>query len=104
MEILHVFRDALAALASPLRRLLGGKRGAGEGPERFILEEAVVTVAVAPGLAGRAELCGPGAAAELPVRAAAANLAFARGSRVRIIDYREGSFLVEAADEAHLVR
>jgi hypothetical protein len=73
--------------------------------EAILLEEAIVTEPVAPGLEGKAEIRRPGAGSlTLRVRAADASQAFARGSKVRVIDLREGLGIIEGADEEHLVR
>jgi hypothetical protein len=40
----------------------------------------------------------------LRVRATDASHAFARGTRVRVIDCRDGCYFIENADEEHLVR
>jgi hypothetical protein len=73
--------------------------------EALLLEEAVVTEPIAPGLEGKAELRKPGARPlPLRVRAADPSQVFARGSRVRVIDLREGCCIIESADEVHLVR
>jgi len=94
---------AIAILARSLRRFLRRDLDSSFKPEDFILEEAQVTVSVAPGLMGKAEVRKYGAASEIYIRATAGDLAFPRGSRVRIIDYRDDCYLVEAADEQHIV-
>ena len=82
-----------------------GERGALPRAEALLLEEAVVTEPIAPGLEGRAELRKPGAK-PLPLRVRAGDpyQVFARGSRVRVIDLREGCCIIENADQVHLVR
>jgi hypothetical protein len=72
-------------------------------PEDLILEEAVVTVPLAPGMMGKAELRKSGMVVEIQVKAVDGDQAFARGSRVRVIDYRNECYLVEPSDEEHLV-
>ncbi len=73
-------------------------------PQALLLEEATVTEPIGPGLEGRAEIRkGGGEALTLRVRATDAGQAFARGARVRIIDFREGCCFIESADEEHLV-
>lgn len=94
---------AIAILARSLRRFMRRDLDSSFKPEDFILEEAQITVSIAPGLMGKAEVRKYGAASEIYVRAKAGDLAFPRGSRVRIIDYRDDCYLVEAADEQHLV-
>jgi hypothetical protein len=94
---------AIAAIAFLVRKLTRRDHDSSFTPEEFILEEAVVTVPVAPGLKGKAELQKYGAAIELYITALDGDQAFARGSRVRIIDFLENCYLVESADEEHLV-
>lgn len=89
-------------------------RASAERPEALILEEAELIDALAPGLAGRARLLGrrhgsaatgmAGRGIRVQVRGADPAQAFASGSRVRLIDWSDGVFLVEAADAEHLVR
>jgi membrane protein implicated in regulation of membrane protease activity len=73
--------------------------------EAVLLEEAVVTEPVVPGLEGRATLCRP-EVQDLPikVRATDTSQAFARGDRVRIIDVSGGVCIVESADQEHWAR
>lgn len=74
-------------------------------PEALLLEEAVVTEPIAPGMEGKAELRRHGSKPlSLRARAMGSDQAFARGAKVRVIDYREGCCYVENADEVHLVR
>jgi hypothetical protein len=99
---------AALALALALFLALRARRPA-EAPssptEAILLQEAIVTEPVAPGLEGRAEIRRPGAGPlPLRIRAADASQAFARGSKVRVIDLREGLGIIEGADEEHLVR
>jgi hypothetical protein len=102
---------AFAALAAALilvlalRALAGSRRVRPCVSEAVLLEEAVVTEPVAPGLEGKAEVRKRGAdPLQLRVRASDAAQVFARGSKVRVIDLRDGLGIVEAADEEHLVR
>ena len=107
-EYLVLVLLAAGALLTVLALLFGAcvkkRRAVRLRPEDFLLEEAEITEAVEPGLAGRAFVRKYGVAAPLPVRAREPALSFPRGSAVRIIDCREGCYLVEAADEEHLVR
>lgn len=89
-------------LAARARRLRAGAPP--PFPEDFLLEEAEVVAPIGPGMSGRVEVRKRGAAAELLARAEDPAQAFERGARVRLIDYRDGSYLVEPADEEHLVR
>jgi hypothetical protein len=84
------------------RRLRTG-RGSNLSPEEFLLEEAVVVAPIAPGMAGKVEVRKNRTAAEVFARAEDPAQAFARGARVRLIDYRDSVYLVEPADEEHLV-
>jgi hypothetical protein len=102
---------ALVALAAgiaallAMRSLRAGAGRAGPESEAVLLEEAVITEPVAPGMEGRAEIRKPDTGAlVLRVRATDAAQAFARGSRVRVIDLRDGCCVIESADEEHLVR
>jgi hypothetical protein len=82
-------------------------------PEALILEEAELVEALAPGLEGKARVLRraagsardgiAGKSLEVRVRGADESSAFTRGTRVRLIDWRAGVFLVEAADAEHLV-
>ncbi len=101
---------AIVALAAGLAAFLSvrGLRSAARpfpAPEALLLEEAVVTEPIAPGMEGKAELRKRGSK-PLPLRARAmdSDQAFARGAKVRVIDFREGCCYVENADEVHLVR
>jgi membrane protein implicated in regulation of membrane protease activity len=93
----------IAALARFLRRSLRRDLDSSFSPEEFLLEEAQVIVPIGPGMMGKVEVRKYGAATEVYARAEDPAQAFARGARVRLIDYREGSYLVEPADEEHLV-
>jgi hypothetical protein len=73
--------------------------------EATLLEEAIVTEPVAPGMEGKAEIRKRGAdPVHLRVRATDGSQAYARGSLVRVIDLREGVCIVEGADQEHLAR
>lgn len=102
--VLAAIAAGIAALLA-LRSLRAGAGKARQESEAMLLEEAVITEPVAPGMEGRAEIRKPGSGAlALRVRAADAAQAFARGSRVRVIDLRDGCCVIEGADEEHLVR
>jgi hypothetical protein len=94
----------IAVFARLLRRFVRRDLDSSFRPEDFILEEAEITVSISPGLVGRALVRKYGAQSEVYVRAISGDRAFARGARVRIIDYQEDYYIVEAADEEHLVR
>jgi hypothetical protein len=108
MLILIVVIIALAVgfavfLAMPALR--SGRRRDHPVPEALLLEEAVVTQPVAPGMEGMAEVRELDAKPlVLRIRATDASQAFARGTRVRVIDCRDGCYFIENADEEHLVR
>jgi membrane protein implicated in regulation of membrane protease activity len=95
---------AIAVLARLLRRFLRRDLDSSLGPEDFILEEAEITVPIAPGLVGRALVRKYGTQSEVYVRATKGDDAYARGAKVRIIDFQDEVYLVEPADEEHLVR
>lgn len=108
MPVLVIAIIALAAGFAAflsVRALRKTGRGPSPAPEALLLEEAVVTEPIAPGMEGRAELRKHGSK-PLPLRARAmdSDQAFARGAKVRVIDFREGCCYVENADEVHLVR
>lgn len=111
MSVLTIAIIALAAgfavfLFVRGRRGVSGAAGRlSPAPESLLLEEAIVTEPIAPGMEGKAELRKHGSRPlPLRVRAMDADQAFARGAKVRVIDFREGCCFVENADEVHLVR
>jgi hypothetical protein len=108
MPVIYLAVIALAAIATlyiAVRTLYPGEDKALPASEDILLEEAVIVEPVAPGMEGKAEIRKRGAKPILfRVRATDASQAFARGARVRVIDLREGTCFVEAADEVHLVR
>jgi membrane protein implicated in regulation of membrane protease activity len=88
-----------------LRSLRSRRREAQAATNALLLEEATVTEPIAPGMEGRAEIRKGGAEPlALRVRATDSAQAFARGARVRVIDFREGCCFIESADEEHLAR
>jgi hypothetical protein len=108
MPAIYVVVIALAAIATlyiAVRALFPSVGGADSASEEVLLEEAVVVEPIAPGMEGKAEIRKQGAKPVLfRVRATDASQAFARGARVRVIDLREGTCIIEGADEVHLVR
>jgi hypothetical protein len=103
------FRTVVSSLSDLIGRALGrvlrGRARAGPDfePEELLLEEAEVTAPIAPGMAGRVKVRKRGVASDVFAKGERADQAFARGMRVRLIDYRDGAYLVEPADEEHLV-
>jgi hypothetical protein len=93
-----------AGIAFVARRAARRGREPSFKPEEFLLEEAVVTRLVAPGMIGKAELRRRGVVTEILVKAVDGAQAFQRGARIRVIDLSGDTFLVEPADEEHLVR
>jgi hypothetical protein len=108
MPIVYIALIVLAAVATlyiAVRALFPGEGRADPASEEILLEEAVVVEPIAPGMEGRAEIKKQGAKPILfRVRATDSSQAFARGARVRVIDLREGTCIIEGADEVHLVR
>lgn len=108
MTAIYIVVIALAAIATlylAIRTLSPGEGEDDSASEEVLLEEAVVVEPVAPGMEGRAEIRKQGARPILfRVRATDASQAFARGARVRVIDLREGTCIIEGADEVHVVR
>ncbi len=96
---------AILALYIAVRALFPGRERSAVAPEAILLEEAVVVEPVAPGMEGRAEIRKPGSQPlRFRVRATDASQAYARGTKVRVIDLREEICIIESADEVHLVR
>ncbi|MBL8967399.1 MAG: hypothetical protein JNG85_10330 [Spirochaetaceae bacterium] len=93
----------VATAAYLLDRYRRRGRGAATRPEDLILEEALVTRPIPADGEGCVAARKRGPDAELPARAREAGRSFPVGAKVRIIDYRDGRYLVEAADEEHLV-
>ena len=96
MSVLYSVLIALAAAAAvflALRALRFGQGGIPLVPEAIILEEADLNTqaTIENTIALRA-------------RATDSAQAYARGAKVRVIDFRDGCCFVEAADEEHLVR
>ena len=89
-----------------LRFRCGKKRSSQALPpqDEFLLEEAEISRPVAPGLIGQATIAASAALVEVPVKAADPAQAFARGTRVRVIDYSGDCYIVEPAEEEHQVR
>jgi hypothetical protein len=108
MSLIYVVFIALAvliALYAAIRALFPGKAAPAAPPEAILLEEAIVVEPVAPGMEGEAEILRQGAEPlRFRIRATDASQAFARGAKVRVIDLREGTCIIESADQVHLVR
>jgi hypothetical protein len=108
MSVLYIAIIALAAAFAVFLAFRApglGSSATPPAPESFLLEEAVVTEPIAPGMEGKAELRKRGSKPlSLRVRATDSAQAFARGAKVRVIDLREGCCIIENADEVHLVR
>ena len=108
MPVIYVVIIAAAsilALYVAARALLPRAGASAVVPEAILLEEAVVIEPVAPGMEGKAEIRKGGSKPlKLRVLANDASQAYARGTKVRVIDLREGLCIIEGADEVHLVR
>jgi hypothetical protein len=103
--VLIIAVAAVLALYLAVRALFPGGGEGSAASEAILLEEAVVVEPVAPGMEGRAEIRKPGSKPlRLRVRATDASQAYARGTKVRVIDLREEICIIESADEVHLVR
>jgi hypothetical protein len=103
--VLIIVVAAVLALYVAFRALFPGGGEAASAPEAILLEEAVVVEPVAPGMVGKAEIRKPGSKPLcIRVRATDASQAYARGTKVRVIDLREEICIIESADEVHLVR
>ena len=107
MFVLNIVIVVLAVgLAATFAFRASRKRGkTAFASEALLLEEAIITEPIAPGMEGRAEIRKPGAEPlALRVRASDASQVFVRGAMVRVIDFRKGCCFIESSDEEHLVR
>jgi hypothetical protein len=105
LTIVVIVVASVLCLAIAIVALRGGRHSSELKAESILLEEAVVTEPVAPGLEGRASLHRPEAQPlSIKVKATDASQAFARGDRVRIIDVGKGVCTVESADQEHRAR
>jgi hypothetical protein len=96
---------AALALFFIVRALRPGVGAAPSATEAVLLEEAVITEPVAPGMEGKAEIRRRGAdPLILRVQASDSSQAYARGAKVRVIDLRDGLCIIEGAEQEHLVR
>jgi hypothetical protein len=103
--IVAVLVLAAASAAYLALRARLARTGRNPNPESYLLEEATVVEPIAPGMEGKAELRKRGALPHvMRARATDAGQAFARGAKVRVIDYRDGCCFIESVDEEHLVR
>jgi hypothetical protein len=88
-----------------IRALRSSHAGSSAPSEALLLEDAIITQPVSPGMEGGAEIRKRGAEPlAIRVRANDSARAFALGAMVRVIDIREGCCVIESADEEHLVR
>lgn len=86
----------IAALARGLRAFIRKDLDSSIRPEEYIMDEAAITVPVAPGAMGKAAVRRYGRETVLYVRAKDPGAAFPRGSAVRIVDYDDDCYWVEA--------
>jgi membrane protein implicated in regulation of membrane protease activity len=100
LALLALASLSMLAIAALRRRVERDRR---ERPEEMLLEEAVVSEPLAPGMEGKAVIRRGSSDQALRIRAVDGAQAFPRGTRVRILDYSDGAYLVESADEEHLV-
>jgi len=108
MSAIYIAAIVLAAAAITyvaVRSLRADKSTEGDLAEEILLEEAEIIEAVAPGLEGVAEIRRRGLKPlRFKARATDPSYVFARGSRVRVVDFQDGVGIVEGADEVHVVR
>ncbi len=83
------------AISRIVRRLVRRDLDSSFKSEEFLMEEALVTIAAAPGQIGKAELRKFGADVELYVRASDPSRPLAKGERVRIVDCTGDCYYVE---------
>ncbi len=86
----------IAALARGLRSFIRKDLDSSIRPEEYIMDEAVVTVTVAPGAMGKVAVRRYGRESELYVRAKDPGSGFPKGAAVRIVDYDDDCYWVEA--------
>jgi len=87
------------AVSRLVRRLVRRDLDSSFKSEEFLMEEALVTIAAAPGQMGKAELRKFGADLELYVRATDPSRPLSKGERVRIVDYADECYYVEPVSE-----
>lgn len=85
----------IAVLVKALRSFARKDLDSTVGQEEYLMDEAVVSVPVAPGAMGRVAVRRYGREAELYVRCKDAGASLAKGARVRIVDLDEGFYWVE---------
>lgn len=86
----------IAVLARTLRAFIRKDLDSSIKPEEFIMDEASVTVPIAPGALGKVLVRRYGVETELYARAKDPALFLARGTSVRIVDWDEDCYWVEA--------
>ena len=89
---------AIAVLARSLRSLVRRDMNSSFTDADFILEEAEITIPVEPGRMGKATVRRFGSQVEVYVRASTPERGFERGDAVRIVDFREDYYVVEASE------
>lgn len=85
----------IAVLVKALRSFARRDLDSTVGEEEYLMDEAAVTVPVAPGAMGRVVVRRYGREAELYVRCKDPKAGLAKGARVRIVDLDEGFYWVE---------
>lgn len=85
----------IAVLVKALRSFARRDLDSTVGQEEYLMDEAAVTVPVAPGAMGRVVVRRYGREAELYVRCKDPKAGLAKGARVRIVDLDEGFYWVE---------
>lgn len=85
----------IAVLVKALRSFARRDLDSTVGQEEYLMDEAAVTVPVAPGAMGRVAVRRYGREAELYVRCKDPKASLAKGARVRIVDLDEGFYWVE---------
>lgn len=85
----------IAVLVKALRSFARRDLDSTVGQEEYLMDEAAVTVPVAPGAMGRVVVRRYGREAELYVRCKDPKAGLAKGARVRIVDLDEGYYWVE---------
>ncbi len=86
----------IAILARVLRSFIRKDLDSSIAPEEFIMDEATMTVSITPGAMGKAVVRRYGTEHELFVRAKDIQSSFAKGAKVRIVDFDDDCYWVES--------
>jgi hypothetical protein len=88
----------IALMAHLLRKLLRRDLDSSLKPGELLMEKAVITIPLAPGLAGKAVVRQFGKETEIYVRSQDPHVHFAKGEEVQIVDFDESWYYVGACE------